>query len=145
MVPEEPGQRSRQGCLPGSGFRRQCWPPAHVPLLWQVGPWSTWCAMGAPQPSRKGVNPISILPCPEDSGASLHPWPCGLLGCNLLQADCGQRGRRASPHSSQKDLSITCCFYFLQSMGGIQVWRAGSLAELVLLGFQLLCTSVEEY
>lgn len=69
----------------------------------------------------------------------------GLLGCSLLQADCGQRERRASPHSSLEDLNTTCYFYFLQSIEGIQGWRAGSLAELVLSGFQLLSSPVEEY
>lgn len=78
-------------------------------------------------------------------GPLLHPWPWGLRGCNLLQADCGQRERRASPHFSLEDLNITCCFYFLQSMESIQVWRAGSLAELILSGFQLLSSPVEEY
>lgn len=55
--------------------------PAGSILPWQVGHWSTHSAMGPPQPSRKGVNPISILPCLEDSGPSpalMAMGPAGL-------------------------------------------------------------------
>lgn len=41
-------------------------------------------------------------------------------------------------------INISYCFYFLLSMEDIQVWRAGSLAELVLLRFQMLSSLVEE-
>lgn len=41
-------------------------------------------------------------------------------------------------------MNITYCFYFLLSTEDIQVWRARSLAELVLLRFQMLSSPVEE-
>lgn len=53
--------------------------PAGSILPWQVGHRSTRCAMGAPQPSREGVNPIS-MPCLEDSGPSPVPMAMGPAG-----------------------------------------------------------------
>lgn len=69
MVPEEPEQGSQLGfCLgqvseDSAGLLAMSPCPAGSILPWQVGHWSTCCAMEAPEPSRKGVNPISILPC----------------------------------------------------------------------------------
>lgn len=56
------------------------------------------------------------------------------------------RGKGEHQHISlcRTYINITYCFYFLLSMEDIQVWRAGSLAELVLLRFGMLYSPVEE-
>lgn len=56
------------------------------------------------------------------------------------------RGKGEHQHVSlcRSYINITYCFYFLLSMEDIQVWRARSLAELVLLRFRMLSSAVEE-
>lgn len=69
--------------------------------------------------------------------------PCRAVSLPRLAVS---RGKGEHQHISlcRTYINITYCFYFLLSIEDIQVWRAGSLAELVLLRFGMLYSPVEE-
>ena len=97
---------------------------------------------------KEGANPVSILPCLEDPGPSPAPRAMGDGRHRAASPPrlAVSRGKGEHQHVSlcKTYINITYCFYFLLSIEDIQVWRAGSLAELVLSMFQMLSSPVEE-